>query len=112
VAAARAGRRGARAGKTWRHSGDTAAGQGALHLVRAGATVSPLLVGQRAVETQSNAPTALPELLPLRDRSGAGVTRAALGGPKDSAAQGGADGGDYVWARKENQPPLDHDGAA
>src|SRR5262249_31048619 len=58
-------------GKTLRHSFDTAAGKGALHLVSAWATANRLVLGQQAVDSKSNEITAIPELLRLLDRTGA-----------------------------------------
>ena len=93
-------------GKTLRRSFDTAAGQGALHLVSAWATENQLLLGQQAVDTKSNEITAIPELLRILDLTGALVTIDALGCQKDIAAQIHQAGGDYVLALKENHETL------
>ncbi len=61
-------------GKSLRHSFDTAAGKGALHLVSAWATENHLVLGQRAVDSKSNEITAIPELLKILDLAGAVVT--------------------------------------
>jgi predicted transposase YbfD/YdcC len=93
-------------GKTLRHSFDTAAGKGALHLVSAWATANCLVLGQQAVDSKSNEITAIPELLRVLDVTGAVVTIDALGCQKEIAVQIRAGGGDYVLALKENQPTL------
>jgi predicted transposase YbfD/YdcC len=95
-------------GKTLRRSFDTASGKGALHLVSAWATENRLVLGQQAVDAQSNEITAIPELLKLLDLSGAIVTLDAMGCQKAVAAQVVEAGGDYVLALKENQGTL-HD---
>jgi predicted transposase YbfD/YdcC len=109
VAEASDGRLVAIDGKTLRHSFDTAAGRGALHLVSAWATESNLLLGQRAVDGKSNEITAIPELLKVLELSGAVVTIDAMGCQKDIAAGVIAGGGDYVLALKDNQPTLYND---
>jgi predicted transposase YbfD/YdcC len=106
---ATAGRLVAIDGKTLRHSFDTAAGKGALHLVSAWATANHLVLGQQAVDSKSNEITAIPELLKVLDLSGAIVTIDAMGCQKEIAAQIHAAGGDYVLALKENQETLYHD---
>jgi predicted transposase YbfD/YdcC len=93
-------------GKTLRHSFDTAAGQGALHLISAWASENHLLLGQPAVDPASNEITAIPELLKILDLAGAIVTIDAIGCQKEIAAQIHAAGGDYVLALKENQETL------
>jgi predicted transposase YbfD/YdcC len=93
-------------GKTLRHSFDTAAGKGALHLVSAWASANHLILGQQAVDTKSNEITAIPELLRLLDLAGAIVTIDARGCQKDIAAQIHQAGGDYVLALKDNQGTL------
>ena len=93
-------------GKTLRHSFDTAAGRGALHLVSAWATENHLVLGQQAVDTKSNEITAIPELLRILDLTGAIVTIDAMGCQKEIAAQIHQAGGDYVLALKENHEKL------
>jgi predicted transposase YbfD/YdcC len=93
-------------GKTLRHSFDTAAGKGALHLVSAWATANRLVLGQQAVDSKSNEITAIPELLRVLDLTGAIVTLDAMGCQKEVAAQIRQGGGDYVLALKENHPTL------
>jgi len=96
-------------GKTLRHSFDTAAGKGPLHLVSAWATANRLLLGQQAVDSKSNEITAIPELLKILDLSGAIVTIDAMGCQKAIAAQLDDAGADYVLALKENQETLYED---
>jgi predicted transposase YbfD/YdcC len=103
---ATAGRLVAIDGKALRHSFDTAAGKGALHLVSAWATANHLVLGQQAVDSKSNEITAIPELLKVLDLSGAVVTIDAMGCQKAIAAQIHAAGGEYVLALKDNQGTL------
>jgi predicted transposase YbfD/YdcC len=106
---ATAGRLVAIDGKTLRHSFDTAAGKGALHLVSAWATENRLMLGQYAVAGKSNEITAIPELVNMLDLSGAIVTIDALGCQKAIAAQLDDAGADYVLALKENRETLSDD---
>lgn len=96
-------------GKALRHSFDTAAGKGALHLVSAWAAENHLLLGQRTVDSKSNEITAIPELLKILDLSGAIVTIDAMGCQKEIAKQIGAAGADYVLTVKDNQETLHDD---
>jgi predicted transposase YbfD/YdcC len=96
-------------GKTLRHSFDTAAGKGPLHLVSAWATANRLLLGQQAVDSKSNEITAIPELLKILDLAGAIVTSDAMGCQKAIAAQIVSAGADYVLALKDNQETLHND---
>lgn len=96
-------------GKSLRHSFDTAAGKGPLHLVGAWASQNHLLLGQQAVDCKSNEITAIPQLLQIIDVSGAIVTIDAMGCQKDIAAKIIERGGDYVLSLKENQPTLHAD---
>jgi predicted transposase YbfD/YdcC len=109
LAEATAGRLVAIDGKTLRHSFDTAAGKGPLHLVSAWASENRLLLGQQAVASESNEITAIPELLRLLDLCGAVVTIDAMGCQKEIAAQIHEAGGDYILALKENQGTLHAD---
>jgi predicted transposase YbfD/YdcC len=93
-------------GKTLRRSFDRATGKAALHLVSAWATEQHLVLGQVAVDAQSNEITAIPKLLELLDVSGAIVTIDAMGCQKEIAAQIREGGGDYVLSVKDNQPHL------
>jgi predicted transposase YbfD/YdcC len=96
-------------GKTLRHSFDTAAGKGPLHLVSAWASDNHLLLGQQAVDSKSNEITAIPELLKILDLQGAIITIDAMGCQKAIAAQIDAAGADYVLALKGNQEKIHAD---
>jgi predicted transposase YbfD/YdcC len=93
-------------GKTLRHSGNAAAGLGALHLVSAWATKARLSLAQVAVDTKSNEITAIPALLRLLNLKGALVTIDAMGCQKEIALEVVDAGGDYVLTVKENHPTL------
>lgn len=93
-------------GKVVRRSFDRATGKAALHLVSAWATEQHLVLGQVAVDSQSNEITAIPKLLELLDVSGAMVSLDALGCQKEIATQIREGGGDYVLSVKDNQPHL------
>jgi hypothetical protein len=93
-------------GKTLRHSFDTAAGKGALHLVSAWAGQNHLVLGQRAVDGKSNEITAVPELLALLDLTGAVVTLDAMGCQKEIVSAIRDRGADYVITVKGNQGTL------
>lgn len=96
-------------GKTLRRAHDRANGQAALHMVSAWASDSGLVLGQLAVEEQSNAITAIPALLRLLDVAGATVTSDALGCQTASAAQLVAQGAEYTLALQDNHPTLQHE---
>jgi predicted transposase YbfD/YdcC len=90
-------------GKTVRRSHDRAKGKQALHLVSAWASEARLVLGQVAVEEQSNEITAIPELLALPLLEGCIVTSDAMGTQRAIAAQIIEQKADYVLALKENQ---------
>jgi predicted transposase YbfD/YdcC len=96
-------------GKTLRGSFDTAAGQGPLHLVSAWAAEARLVLGQVAVDAQSNEITAIPLLLELLDLEGCVVTVDAMGCQRDIAEALRAQGADYVLGLKGNQGTLADD---
>jgi predicted transposase YbfD/YdcC len=93
-------------GKTLRGSSDHETGRAAIPMVSAWATENKLSLGQVVVHEKSNEITAIPELLPLLDISGALVTIDAMGCPKEIADQIREGGGDYILAVKQNQPTL------
>ena len=93
-------------GKTLRGSRDAAAGQGPLQLVSAWAAEARLVLGQVAVDPESNEITAIPLLLELLDLQGCIVTIDAMGCQKDIAAAIRDRGADYVLTVKDNQPAL------
>jgi predicted transposase YbfD/YdcC len=73
------------AGKAARHSLDRAIARGPLQMVSAWATAAHVVLGQVAVEQKSNAITAMPTLLQLRELSGCVVTIDAMGTQKEMA---------------------------
>jgi predicted transposase YbfD/YdcC len=96
-------------GKTLRRSGSPANGLGPLQLVSVWATRANLLLGQVAVDEESNEITAIPKLLELLDLHGALVTLDAMGCQKKIAARITEAGGDYLLTVKENQGHLYED---
>ncbi len=93
-------------GKTLRRSADRDHGRAAVHLVRAWATASQLVLGQEATAAKSNEITANPRLLRLLHLEGCVVTIDAMGCQTAIAAQVQEQGADYLLALKGNQPPL------
>jgi predicted transposase YbfD/YdcC len=96
-------------GKTLRRSFDRAKGLPPLHLVSAWAAENRLVLGQVAVDGESNEITAIPKLLEVLELSGALVTVDAMGCQKEIAATIRGRGADYVLAVKDNQPKLYED---
>jgi len=96
-------------GKTLRHSYDTGAGKGAIHMISAWATSNRLVLGQRQVDEKSNEITAIPKLLRVLELSGCIITIDAMGCQKDIAAMIVDKGADYVLALKGNQLSLFED---
>jgi predicted transposase YbfD/YdcC len=96
-------------GKTLRHSFDTAAGQSPLQLLTAWAGANHLVLGQLAVDPESNELGALPDLLRLLDLDGALVTLDAMGCQKQVVEEICDQGGDYVITLKANQDRLHDD---
>src|SRR6267154_1439000 len=96
-------------GKTSRRSHNRKTGQKALHLVSAFATNSRLVLGQEAVDEQSNEITAIPALVERLDLEGALVSIDAMG-CNPNIAQSILDAkADYLLAVKDNQPTLHAD---
>lgn len=97
-------------GKTSRRSHDRAAGKAALHLVSAFATAEKLVLGQEAVEEESNEITAIPALVERLAASGAFagalVTIDAIACNPTIARDIVDHGADYLLAVKDNQPTL------
>jgi predicted transposase YbfD/YdcC len=93
-------------GKTLRRSHDQWKGQDALHLVSAWAKESGLVLGQVAIEADSNEITAIPRLLDLLALEGTIVSIDAIGCQTAIAEQIVAGGADYVLALKANQGRL------
>jgi predicted transposase YbfD/YdcC len=96
-------------GKAARHSFNRAIDRGPLHMVSAWATASHLVLGQMAVEQQSNEITAIPTLLQLLELSGRIVTLDAMGTQKEMAKTIIEQEADYVLALKGNQGTLHED---
>jgi hypothetical protein len=81
-------------GKTLRGSIDRAVGKSALHLVSAWSTKNRVVLGQVAIDADSNEITAVPKLLRMLELMGAVVTLDAMGCQKEIAAQIREQGGD------------------
>ncbi len=81
-------------------------------MVSAWACGSGLVLGQRAVDDESNERTAIPAPLRLLDSDGATVTIAAMGGQTAIAAQIVARGADDALALQDNRPTLHAEVAA
>jgi predicted transposase YbfD/YdcC len=90
-------------GKTLRGS---AGALGPLQVVSAWAREQHLVLGQVAVDGDSNEITAIPALLELLDLHGALVTMDAMGCQKAIVRQIGEQGGDYLVTVKANQTRL------
>jgi predicted transposase YbfD/YdcC len=91
-------------GKVLRRSHDRGAGRAAIDLVSAWAEDRRLVLGQQAVDADSNEITAVPALLDLLALDRAIVTVDALHCQTSTAAAIRARGADYVLALKTNQP--------
>jgi len=87
----------------------TGAGYRTVQIVSAWASENGVTLAQVRTDETSNEITAIPELLPLLDVSGALVSIDAAGGQKDIAARVVAGRGDYLLAVKDNQPRLFED---
>jgi predicted transposase YbfD/YdcC len=96
-------------GKTLRHSYDTGAGRGAIHMISAWASANRMVLGQLKVDAKSNEITAIPALLKMLHLDGAIVTIDAMGCQKAIAEQIMERGGDYVLSLKGNQGQLHED---
>ena len=101
----------ARAGKTIRRSLDRADGQGPMPVVNAWASAHELVLAQFKVDAKTNAITARPTWLRMRNLTGAVVTIEAMGCQVAIARPIQAQGADYVLSCKENQPGWYRDGA-
>lgn len=93
-------------GKTLRHSYDTGADKGAIHMVSAWATENRLVLGQVKVDEKSNEITAIPELLKVLEISGCIVTIDAMGCQKEIVKLIAEQDGDYIITLKKNQGNL------
>ncbi|EON4836043.1 ISAs1 family transposase, partial [Escherichia coli] len=93
-------------GKTLRHSYDKSRRRGAIHVISAFSTMHSLVIGQIRTDEKSNEITAIPELLNMLDIKGKIITIDAIGCQKDIAEKIQKQGGDYLFAVKENQGRL------
>lgn len=96
-------------GKQLRGSIDPRAGQVAFDIVSAWATTNELVLGEVKVEEKTNEITAIPQLLKLLDITGCLITVDAMGTQTEIAQQIIDQGGDYLFAVKENQGQLFED---
>lgn len=99
-------------GKTMRRAFDTATGAPALHAVSAWAAENCLVLGQLAVDDDSNEIPALPKLIGMLDLKGAVVTVDAMGCQVAVAEAVLGAGADYVMTCKGNQPTMHEEAAA
>jgi predicted transposase YbfD/YdcC len=93
-------------GKALRCSHDRSLGKKALYMVRAWASESGLVLGQRKVDEKSNEITAVPELLDMLEISGCIVTLDAIHFQTQTVETIIDKKADYVLPVKENQPKL------
>lgn len=93
-------------GKVLRRSHDQRAGKAALDVVSAWADANRLVLGQRAVDADSNEITAIPALLEALALEGCIVTVDAIGCQTAIARTIRDQDADYVLALKGNQPTL------
>jgi len=96
-------------GKCLRGSQDQRAGKQAIYMVSAWAAADHLVLGQRQVDEKSNEITAVPELLAHLAIEGCIVTVDALNTQKKTAQQIVNQGGDYIFALKDNQAHMHED---
>ena len=94
-------------GKTRRRSPDRAAGKAPMHMGSAWASANRMVWGQGQTDDQSNAITALPELLRVLALTGCLVTSDALGGQRASAATRVAQGADDLKDARDLCRSLD-----
>lgn len=93
-------------GKTARGSYTDVDKSNAIHIVSAWATENGVTLGQTEVDSKSNEITAIPELLEMMDLRKTIVTLDALGCQKSIAEKIIDEGGDYLFAVKDNHPTL------
>jgi predicted transposase YbfD/YdcC len=77
-----------------------------LHLVSAWASRQRLVLGQEAVDRESNEIVAIPLLLERLELTGALVTIDAMGCQREIAEKIRGEGADYLLALKDNRPTL------
>jgi predicted transposase YbfD/YdcC len=93
-------------GKTLRRSFDRAAGRSALHVVTAFGAGARVAIGQRAVAEGENEILAARALLSTLALDGLLVTGDAMHAQTETAALVLAQGGDYLFALKDNRPAV------
>ena len=82
------------------------------HLLAASAPQAEAVLAQLRVDGKTNEPKAALRLLGILPWAGRGVTGDAMFGQRDLAEKVVGEGGDSVFAVKDNQPGLGTDGAA
>ena len=80
-----------------------------LHILSAIVSESKLIIGSLPCDSKISEPKIFRELVGILDISGAILVADALHCQKESAAKVVAEGGDYLFAVKENQPTLHDD---
>ena len=93
-------------GKTSRGSYTDTAKSNALHFVSAWASKHGVTLGQTEVDSKTNEITAIDELLDFIDVRDTIITLDAIGAQKKIAAKIDKEGGDYIFAIKDNHPKL------
>ena len=93
-------------GKTVRGALRESDGLGSLHLINAWVKENALTLGQYATDVKSNEITAIPDLLKLLSLEGTIVSMDAMGCQKAIAKEVRAQGADYLFGLKKNQPSL------
>ncbi len=93
-------------GKTSRGSYTDAEKSNALHFVSAWASKHGVTLGQSEVDSKSNEITAIDDLLNFIEIRGTIITLDAIGAQKAIAKKIYDEGGDYIFAIKDNHPKL------
>ncbi|CAD71760.1 ISAs1-like element ISRba7 family transposase [Rhodopirellula baltica] len=93
-------------GKTARGSYTNAEKSNAIHFVSAWASKHGVTLGQTEVDSKTNEITAIDELLDFIDVRGTIITLDAIGAQKSIAEKIHRNGGDYIFAIKDNHPKL------
>ncbi len=93
-------------GKTSRGSYTNAEKSNAIHFGSAWATKHGVTLGQTEVDSKTNEITAIDELLDFIDVREAIITLDAIGAQKSIAEKIHDEGGDYIFAIKDNHPKL------
>lgn len=93
-------------GKTARGSYTDAEKSNAIHIVSAWATEHGITLGQTEVDSKTNEITAIGELMDFIDLKKSIITVDAIGAQKSIATKIIEEGGDYIFAIKDNHPKL------